>query len=294
MADEEESPAQRQARIRREKREAKIRAGGSERLDKITRLSGRTPEQSNGLSTHRRDNLLISVVRDESPSSPPPLTSPSFPPSSTDPPSPPIVLPSSPGQFRDPSQSQAQQDFFRNMMRAAPPDHQQQSNDNEDPMQKMMSQLMGGLNQDGASPDQPMFSPEQLTKATGLPSFVSNMLLGKGQAPPTNAELQMAKVWRIIHTVFALIAGVYTVYILERSVSLFGIQPPAPATVRNPFLIFTTGEVLIQGSKAVSSGASAKRGLGLGYQIFKDLASDGCIVIFVLGAWNWWHGTLAT
>ena len=47
MADEEESPAQRQARIRREKREAKIRAGGSERLDKITRLSGRTPEQSN-------------------------------------------------------------------------------------------------------------------------------------------------------------------------------------------------------------------------------------------------------
>jgi hypothetical protein len=42
----EETAAQRQARIRREKREAKIKAGGSERLDKITKLSGRTPESS--------------------------------------------------------------------------------------------------------------------------------------------------------------------------------------------------------------------------------------------------------
>jgi GET complex subunit GET2 len=46
MSEAEESPAQRQARIRREKREAKIKAGGSERLDKITKLSGRTPEMS--------------------------------------------------------------------------------------------------------------------------------------------------------------------------------------------------------------------------------------------------------
>ena len=47
MADAgEETAAQRQARIRREKREAKIKAGGSERLDKITKLSGRTQEMS--------------------------------------------------------------------------------------------------------------------------------------------------------------------------------------------------------------------------------------------------------
>lgn len=46
MADTEETPAQRQARIRREKREAKINANAQDRLDKITRLSGRTPEAS--------------------------------------------------------------------------------------------------------------------------------------------------------------------------------------------------------------------------------------------------------
>lgn len=40
----EESPAQRSARLRRERREAKIKEGGSARLDKITSLSGRTTQ----------------------------------------------------------------------------------------------------------------------------------------------------------------------------------------------------------------------------------------------------------
>lgn len=40
----DESPAQKQARLRRERREAKIKAGGSARLDKITKLSGRSAE----------------------------------------------------------------------------------------------------------------------------------------------------------------------------------------------------------------------------------------------------------
>ena len=39
-----ESLAQKEARIRRERREAKIKAGGSARLDKITKLSGRPAE----------------------------------------------------------------------------------------------------------------------------------------------------------------------------------------------------------------------------------------------------------
>lgn len=46
MSTPEESPAQRAARQRRERREAKIRDGGSARLDRITNLSGRTPQSS--------------------------------------------------------------------------------------------------------------------------------------------------------------------------------------------------------------------------------------------------------
>lgn len=37
----EETPGQRQARLRREKRNAKIQAEGSDRLSKITQLNGR-------------------------------------------------------------------------------------------------------------------------------------------------------------------------------------------------------------------------------------------------------------
>jgi hypothetical protein len=46
MANIEETPAQKSARIRRQKREAKINVNAQERLDKITQLSGRTPESS--------------------------------------------------------------------------------------------------------------------------------------------------------------------------------------------------------------------------------------------------------
>lgn len=49
-----ESPAQRSARLRREKRNAKIQAEGSDRLARITQLSGRpapAPEERMSLST---------------------------------------------------------------------------------------------------------------------------------------------------------------------------------------------------------------------------------------------------
>lgn len=45
MSSTDESPAQRAARLRRERREAKIKEGGASRLDKITSLSGRTPSK---------------------------------------------------------------------------------------------------------------------------------------------------------------------------------------------------------------------------------------------------------
>lgn len=43
MSTSEESPAQKAARLRRERREARTRDDGVSRLDKIASLSGRTP-----------------------------------------------------------------------------------------------------------------------------------------------------------------------------------------------------------------------------------------------------------
>lgn len=47
MSTPEESPAQKAARMRRERRDAKLKEGGAARLDKITSMSGRTP--ANGM-----------------------------------------------------------------------------------------------------------------------------------------------------------------------------------------------------------------------------------------------------
>jgi len=41
QTDDAETPTQKQARLRRERREAKIKAGGSARLEKINNVSGR-------------------------------------------------------------------------------------------------------------------------------------------------------------------------------------------------------------------------------------------------------------
>ena len=55
-----ESATQKQARLRRERREAKIKAGGSSRLDKITQLSGRPAEPGMTLEM----TLRVSPVED--------------------------------------------------------------------------------------------------------------------------------------------------------------------------------------------------------------------------------------
>lgn len=57
MSAPEESAAQRSARLRRERREAKIREGGTARLDKITSMSGRTP--ASGMFHHSILNIII-------------------------------------------------------------------------------------------------------------------------------------------------------------------------------------------------------------------------------------------
>lgn len=52
--DTSESTAQRDARLRRERRNAKIAAGGSERLNKITNMSGRPAAAEAGAYTSPR------------------------------------------------------------------------------------------------------------------------------------------------------------------------------------------------------------------------------------------------
>ncbi|KIX06321.1 uncharacterized protein Z518_04296 [Rhinocladiella mackenziei CBS 650.93] len=273
MADAEETPAQRQARIRRQKREAKITGSATERLDKITRLSGRTPE----------------TMRNES-SPPTPLRSPT-----------PSHIPTpggTPDSSATPEQLKAQEEYLRALLRQPMPQDGQDQAQQEDPMMKMLQAMMGGI--DGSTdPNAPggMYagsglSPENVSKATGLPPFLTNMMMGGQKTPPTQAEVQATRLWKVLHVIFAIMVGLYLVFSINKATEIFGENPPAPATFQNPFLVFATGELLVQSTMVATKGHSGKSGTGVWIQMGKEFIGDGAIVVFILGIASWWKGSV--
>jgi GET complex subunit GET2 len=187
----------------------------------------------------------------------------------------------------DPALLQAQQEYIRSLLRAQEPQPEQEQQA-EDPMMKMLNSLLGGT--DASDPNNPgglPFSPDDISKATGLPPFLTNMLMGQGKAPPTVAEEQIARIWTLIHVVFSLLAGIYVVYVLSSSTKLFGSSPPAPPTLKNPFLVFITGELLVHGTQMFLVDRAASKGMWAWWQILRDIARDGSIVVFMMGAASW-------
>lgn len=189
------------------------------------------------------------------------------------------------------------------MLRAQEPQQQGQAGEQqqqqqqlpEDPMMKLLSSLTGGENNmDPNNPSGLPFSPEDIQAATGVPSWATSLLMGgKGKVPPTAAERKTAMIWNAIHIVFSILTGIYLLFMLGDATAKFGQDPPPPATAKNPFLVFVLGELLIHGSRILMKDpASMKRGNGW-LQILKDVGRDGSIVLFMLGAANWWNGTAA-
>ncbi|EXJ89456.1 hypothetical protein A1O3_02523 [Capronia epimyces CBS 606.96] len=276
MADTEETPAQRQARIRRQKREAKITGAATERLDKITRLSGRTPEN----------------LRNASPASTPSGTS-----------TPPQLPTPNAGQgtAATPEQLKAQEEYLRTLLRQPIPQNEApQAEQQEDPMLKMLQAMMGGMAgpSDPSDPSvpgrvgaTPGFSPDDISRATGIPPFLTNMIMGGQKAPPTKAEVNATRLWKILHVIFAVVAGLYLVFRIHASTKLFGENPPAPATFQNPFLLFATGELIMQSTRVATKGHSGKSGFSLWIQMFREFIGDGAILVFMLGIASWWKGS---
>ncbi|KAJ5646526.1 hypothetical protein N7490_002898 [Penicillium lividum] len=283
MSTPDESPAQRAARQRRERREAKIREGGSARLDKITSLSGRTP-QSDGAEAS------------PSPQPSEPAVSPSPPPFQQNQPS-----------MQD-QQSvealQAQQDAFRALLRQAAPVVEQNqdadANDLEDPTLKLLNSLLNGMpmpgdpnapppvpGSAGAMPGQSsgpgLSSAALIASSLGLPPFLANMVGGFFQT--TEEDPKSVRTWKTLHVAFALGVAFYLLFIIGTSIALFGSPPPKPATVQNPFLIFVTGELLLCGGRVLIGGQT---GLRSAIKIGKDVIRDGSLVIFALGLGSWY------
>ncbi len=175
--------------------------------------------------------------------------------------------------------------------------------DGEDPMLKIMQQMMGSM---GEGPG-------------GVPSF-PGMPPMPGQAPQQTEE-PYAYIWRILHAIFALGLGFYiaftttftgTKFEREKSGLAFSAEEQnslSPTSIRF-FYIFATAEMILQSSRFFMEKGRAQQtgimgtimgflpepykgylGLGSRYlRIWSTVSGDALVCVFVLGVCAWLRG----
>lgn len=315
------SSAADQARIRKERREAKIRAGGSARLNKITGLGGgiqRDPPAQPTAAHADPDEVDISDHFYE-----PKTTSRSQPRLDN------VFASPSPGQQgQGPSDDQLRQMMLGFDPTANPPpganpfagfpgmegmggfpgmgmpgmDGMGPGGGADDPMMKMLQQMMGSMGE----------GPGGMPTIPGMPG-----------APAATASDQYAYLWRIIHALFAVGLGIYIAFSttfsgtkIERERSALGLTIPEHSMNLSPgsvkfFWIFATAELLLQSSRFFMEKGRLQQGgiMGMvmgflpepwkGYvalisrysRIWTTLTGDAMVCVFVLGVCAWLRGS---
>jgi hypothetical protein len=160
-------------------------------------------------------------------------------------------------------------------------------------LNSLMAGGMPGLDQGAAGGgDGPGVSQADLASALGLPPLVSSML-GAATRPKTDEEKREIWTWKVLHVLFSIVMGIYFLVVISASVATYGSQPPPPATARNPFVLFTTGEMVLTGARIMlRSRGGGLAGPGMWIQLFRDIIQDGSIVLFLLGMSAWWNRDL--
>jgi hypothetical protein len=164
-------------------------------------------------------------------------------------------------------------------------------------MMKVLSSMLGGIpGAENTAPGAGMAPPNQgdlgmndMNSALGIPPLLSNMIFGGGASQQTPEDKNRERILKLLHTLFALVIGVYLVTLLSSAVTTYGVNPPPPATAQNPFVIFITVELLLIGARMVLR-KTQQGTLATGLQIFRTLVRDGGIAVFALGAASWWNG----
>ena len=173
----------------------------------------------------------------------------------------------------------------------------------DDPIMKMMQQMMGGGLGEGPG---------------GMPTFPGM----PGQAPVGEADPN-AYLWRIVHAVFALGLGLYIAFTTPFTGSKIAREIPAydalgengemalnPTSVRF-FWIFATAEVLLQTSRFFMEKGRVQPGGIMGmvmgflpepykgylamvsryFRIWTTVSADAFACVFVLGVCAWLRGS---
>ncbi|KAL1648849.1 hypothetical protein SLS58_002029 [Diplodia intermedia] len=314
METPQESDAQRRARERRERRQAKIASQGSSRLEAITSLSGRPAP----------------AVEDASPAPAKPAETTS-------------AAAAVAHDSADPPEVDISEHYYQPAPRRLPPSSGASGAStpfgpasgrdspfagggggggmNDDPMMRMMQQMMQGGDQPGGAPggDDPMMKMMQAMMGMN----------GGGGGPPggQTAEAQKqatgsAYVWRVVHAVFSFGLAAYVALTstfdgskLSRSASAaFAHQHEgeAGAAGKRLFYIFATAEVLLQTTRFfVEKGRLQQGGImgtlstvlpepfagyvrlaGRYSVIYTTVVADAMVVVFVLGVMAWWKGAV--
>ncbi|KAF2730509.1 hypothetical protein EJ04DRAFT_444939 [Polyplosphaeria fusca] len=310
MADDSPSAdasAQEKARMRRERRAAKLAAGGASRLKAITELQGGThrdiekdvpvkptppprPAHASGTATPDPDEIDISTHHYS------PAVTQRLPPSQPNP-------------------------FAFNGSDTPPFPTQQGAEPSQDPMMAMLQQMMGANagalpNMSGPTAGQPDHLPP------GLANLFSAMQGGEAQPPPTQSS---AWIWRLVHSLFSFVLSFYMISQTTFDGSKQSRLDPASLedewtldtnsaeTFKRFFYLFATSELALQstryfiekgqlqGSGVLSSIAQFLpepysgyvRVVGRYSVIYRTVVNDALVVVFVLGAASWWRGGVA-
>lgn len=291
MAEAEESLAQRQARLRREKRNAKLQSEGNDRLAKITQLSGRpapAPEDPTTKPTTAPAPMSASVEDPDEVD----ISEHHYTPSR-----------SPENQLAQLQQQQAQANPFAMFGNA------NAGAGGQDPMLQIMQQMMsGGAMPDTGNPDDPN------NPMNDLPPMLKAMMAGQRQTQQqSGATTSSAYIWRIVHAVFAFSLALYIALTstfngskLSRAQSVDEAQGP------KLFYLFATVELILQSSRyflekgqlmgsgwiatIANSGlvpepwAGYIRVFGRYSVIWQTIVGDAVTIVFVLGALAWWRG----
>ena len=291
---ENETPNQRQARLRREKRQKKMAEQGEDRLARIKALNGGIAPPDEVLGGPAVPGSQNATVVDD--------------PEEVD-------ISQNPSGYGTPSKQNV--DANQNPLAAAMLQMQQQEaktqqegGAEDDPMMKMMQNMMSLM---GGNPNDPNAKPPE------LPPMVKAML-GGGQAgseevPPATGSVYM---WKIVHAIFAFILATYMALTstfngskMARSQSVY-TESEGYGFGRRLFLIFCTAELLLQSTRyfvekgqlqgpglfatVANSGvvpepwAGYVRVTGRYVAIAQTIFADAMVIVFVFGAMAWWSG----
>jgi hypothetical protein len=175
----------------------------------------------------------------------------------------------------------------------------------EDPMMKLMQQMMGGAGGDANGQLPP-----------GLAEIFGGAAGGMPGQPQQQAPSSSAYLWRIVHAIFSLSLALYVVLTTPftgtktaRTTSAYSLEG-GESFGQRLFYLFATVEVVLQSSRYfIEQGQLAPSGImgtlaqflpmpyagwikvaGRYGVIYTTVVADAMVVVFVLGAMAWWKG----